>query len=231
MTAKKHQEKFYGRRKGQKLSARKEQLLKEILPRVSISMENIEPGGLDPRTLFDFTSTQVWLEIGFGKGEHLALQAKANPRVGFIGCEPFINGIAGLVTKIHEQGLHNVRIYPDDARHVLEALKHDSIDQVFLLHPDPWPKTRHAKRRFVSEANLNALARVMKKGAELRIGTDHPTYMAWTMVQMQHRADFKWTAERAADWHTPPADWYETRYAAKAKKSDARCVYLTFVRT
>ena len=231
MTAKEYQEKFYGRRKGQKLSPRKKRLLKDVLPRVSFSTGNLAPESLDPKTLFDSPVGAVWLEIGFGKGEHLSLQAKANPNIGFIGCDPFINGIAGLVTKIHEQGLQNIRIYPNDARHVLEALKHDSIDRVFLLHPDPWPKARHAKRRLVSQANLDALARVMKKGAELRIGTDHPTYMAWTMVQMQHRADFKWTAGRAADWRTPPADWYQTRYAAKAKKSGARCVYLAFVRT
>jgi len=231
MNAKQHQEKYYGRRKGQKLSPRKERLLADVLPRVSFDVENTKPGSLDPGDLFDSKPRQVWLEIGFGKGEHLGMQAKANPGVGLIGCEPFLNGIAGLVTIIHEQNLSNVRIYPDDARHVLSALGDESIDRVFLLHPDPWPKTRHAKRRFVSGPNLDELARVMKKGAELRISTDHPTYMAWTMIQMHRREDFTWTAETAADWRNPPPDWYESRYAAKAKRAETGCAYLSFIRT
>ena len=224
-------EKFYGRRKGQTLSPRKKRLLKEILPGVSLSVSNVKSRALDPRTLFDFPVQSVWLEIGFGKGEHLAMQAGANPGIGFIGCEPFINGVAGLVTKIHENGLKNVRIYADDVRDILSLLKDASLGRVFLLHPDPWPKKRHAKRRFVNKANLEALARVMAPGAVLRIGTDHPAYMAWIMVRMQHRLDFEWTAERAADWRSPPEDWPETRYAAKAKAGDQPCAYFTYLRS
>ena len=230
MSATPYQKQFYGRRKGQTLSTRQKRLLDDVLPCVSFATHSIEAGRLNPSTLFEAPPSKVWLEIGFGKGEHLALQAKAHPEIGFIGCEPFINGVAGLVTKIHEQALQNIRIYPDDARHVLLALQPKCIDRVFLLHPDPWQKPRHAKRRFVSDANLEALARVMKKGAELRIGTDHPTFMAWTMVHMQDCPDFTWTAERAADWRNPPADWFETRYAKKAQKTDRNCVYLTFIR-
>lgn len=224
-------EKFYGRRKGQKLSPRKKRLLTEILPGVSFSVNNVKPGALDPRVLFDFPVQSVCLEIGFGKGEHLAMQASANPDIGFIGCEPFINGVAGLVTKIHENGLKNIRIYAGDVRDILSLLKDASLERVFLLHPDPWPKKRHAKRRFVNSINLEALARVMAPGAEFRIGTDHPGYMAWTMVRMQHRRDFEWTAEQAADWRNPSDDWPETRYAAKAKADDQPCAYFTYIRS
>ena len=223
-------ERFYGRRKGQTLSPRQKHLLKNVLPTVSVAIDGIAPGHLDPRTLFDFPTKDIFLEIGFGKGEHLALQAAANPDIGFIGCEPFINGVAGLVTKIHEQGLKNIRIYPEDVRDILPLLQKASLGRVFLLHPDPWPKKRHAKRRFVNATNIDSLARAMKPGAELRIGTDHPTFMAWTMIGMQNRDDFDWTAMRATDWRTRPEDWPETRYAAKARAEAQTCAYFTFVR-
>lgn len=224
------QEKFYGRRKGQKLSARKLRLLDEVLPKVSISPDALTKGAFNPFKLFDFTPKEIWLEIGFGKGEHLAEQAKKNPDVGFIGCEPFINGVAGLVTKIHEEGLRNVRIFPDDARPVMDALPSSSIARAFLLHPDPWPKTRHARRRFVSPENLDRLARLLKPGAEFRIGTDHPVYKTWTMIRMQNRPDFNWIAKRASDWRTQPEDWPDTRYQAKAHAIDVKCAYFTFLR-
>ncbi|MEE8294323.1 MAG: tRNA (guanosine(46)-N7)-methyltransferase TrmB [Sphingomonadales bacterium] len=223
-------EKFYGRRMGQTLSARKRRLLEEVLPKVSIAPDDFSKKPLDPLNLFDFPPKETWLEIGFGKGEHLAAQARANPDVGFIGCEPFINGVAGLVTKIYEEGLKNIRILADDARPLIDALPDKSIARVFLLHPDPWPKTRHARRRFVSPPNLDRLARIMKKGAELRIGTDHPVYKTWTMRQMQNRPDFNWTARRASDWQTQPEDWPDTRYQAKAHASEVKCAYFTFLR-
>lgn len=224
------QEKFYGRRKGKKLSARKLRLLDEVFPTVSISPEALEMGTFDPTKLFNFTTKEIWLEIGFGKGEHLAEQAAQNPGIGFIGCEPFLNGVAGLVTKIHEQGLNNVRIFADDARLLMDALPGKSIARAFLLHPDPWPKARHARRRFVSPENLDRLARILKKGAELRIGTDHPVYKTWTMIQIQRRDDFTWTAKCASDWRTQPEDWPDTRYQAKAHAIDVKCAYFTFLR-
>lgn len=223
-------EKFYGRRKGQTLSARKKRLLKDILPGFEIRLEDRPPGLLDPKTFFDFTPKEVWFEIGFGKGEHLAWQAERNPGIGFIGCEPFINGVAGLVTKIHEEGLKNIRIFPDDARLLMDRLRAGSLNRVFLLHPDPWPKARHAKRRFVSQGNLDRLARLMAPGAEFRVSTDHSAYKAWTLIQMQNRADFTWAAEGADDWRTPPKDWPGTRYQAKALKEDIRCAYFRFLR-
>ena len=222
---------FYGRRKGQTLSLRQKRLLGEVLPRVSFEVENIPDGTLVPQTLFADKVDDIWLEIGFGKGEHLGIQAAQNQDTGFIGCEPFINGVAGMVTTIQEQSLKNIRIYPDDARHVLSALAPASIGRVFLLHPDPWPKSRHAKRRFISDENLTALAKVMKPGAELRVGTDHPTYMMWLMMMMQNQKDFIWIAESSRDWRTPPSDWPETRYAAKAKASSTPCAYFTFLKT
>ncbi len=211
------------------MSARRHRLLADVLPKFEISRDLISKPPLDARVLFTPRPTEIWLEIGFGKGEHLAAQAKTHPKIGFIGCEPFINGVAGLVTKIHEEDLKNIRIYPDDARPLIDALPDGSIGRVFLLHPDPWPKARHAKRRFVSTSNLDRLSRVMSPGAELRIGTDHPGYMAWTMTVMQGRDDFIWTAEKANDWRLPPAGWPETRYAAKAKA--AKPVYLSFKKT
>jgi tRNA (guanine-N7-)-methyltransferase len=220
-------EKFYGRRKGQKLSQRKLRLLDEVLPRVQITLGDET---FDPTTLFENPPKEIWLEVGFGKGEHLAARAAANPDVGFIGCEPFLNGIAGLVTKIHEQNLKNVRIFPDDARLVLDKLPNDSLSRFFLIHPDPWPKARHANRRFLSQVNLDRIARVLKKGGEFFVSTDHSVYKTWVMLQMQNRQDFRWTAEKAAHWQTPPKDWPGTRYEAKAQAEDIDCAYFSFIR-
>lgn len=222
-------EKFYGRRKGQKMSARKHRLLDEVLPRVAIAPEDTGP--LDPNTLFDFSPAEIWFEVGFGKGEHLAWQAKRNPDIGFIGCEPFLNGVAGLLTKIHEEGLKNVRILADDARLLMDRMPDHCLDRAFLLHPDPWPKARHARRRFVSPENLDRLSRLLKPGAEFRISTDHETYKAWVMLQMQSRADFSWQARTAEDWRTPHADWPGTRYEAKALKDNVACAYFRFIKS
>lgn len=218
----------YGRRQGHRLSAFQQGLVDTLLPEISVPLKNFKPGALDPRTLFPKPVEDVWLEIGFGKGEHLAAQAKAHPGVGVIGCEPYRNGVAGLLVRIKGENLANVRIHPDDGRHVLAALAARSIGRVFLLHPDPWPKKRHAKRRFVSPENLDALSRVMKPGAELRISSDHPAMVAWTLARMEARADFRWTAESAKEWTTPPADWPDTRFAAKARGRREAPVYLVF---
>ncbi|MGF1605294.1 MAG: tRNA (guanine(46)-N(7))-methyltransferase TrmB [Rhodothalassiaceae bacterium] len=218
---------FYGRRKGPALTARRQALLDDLLPRLAI---DAGAARLDPDTLFDPPPAQIWLEIGFGKGEHLAWQAERNPDIGLLGCEPFLNGVAGLLADIDARGLRNVRIWPDDARDLLDRLPDGSIDRLFLLHPDPWPKTRHASRRFIQPDNLDALARVLKPGAAVRIATDDPVFRQWTLVHMAQRRDFAWSATRPADWRTPPADWIETRYARKAQAEGRAPVYLIYHR-
>ncbi len=222
-TFKPPEHRFFGRRKGPHLSARKQNLIEQLLPNISITLSEFDESlGADQKyrlnedEVFDQSRRALWLEIGFGKGEHLAWQAKRFSDVGIIGCEPYLNGVAGLLTAVAEQQLDNVRIYGDDARHVIWSLPDQSIERVFLLHPDPWPKTRHARRRFVNPSNLDQIARIMIDGGELRIGTDHPTYREWTCAQMIWREDFTWLAETPDDWLNRPDDWPETRYEAKA---------------
>lgn len=222
---------FFGRRKGPALSDRKQSLVDELLPRLMVpAAADAEPGTapIDLEALFGEPKRAVWLEIGFGKGEHLAWQAQANPDVGLIGCEPYLNGVAGLLSHIDDEGIDNIRIYGDDARHVLRQLPDASVERVFLIHPDPWPKRRHARRRFVNPPNLDAIARVLKDGGEFRVGTDHPIYREWTALQMSWRDDFEWCADGPKDWLTRPADWPETRYEAKAL--EGRATYFRYRR-
>ncbi len=180
-------------------------------------------------TVVDAAATN-WLEIGFGGGRHLAAQAAAHPDIAMIGCEPFVNGVAALLSLIDAQGQKNIRIFDDDARHLLDALPAAAIDRVFVLFPDPWPKRRHHKRRFMAPGNLDSLARVMKDGAELRFASDHMEYVRWTLDQVTRHPGFQWPARSARDWRHPPPDWFETRYEAKAREQGLRCVYLRFQR-
>jgi len=219
-----------GRRKGPKLSPRKQALLERVLPSLRIARPEPRPGGLDPVVLFGRRYRRYALEIGFGKGEHLAARAAAESETGFIGCEPYLNGLVAFLDRAKQQGLGNVRVYDDDARHILEALADGVLDAVYLIHPDPWPKRRHAKRRFVNPDNLDLLARVLRPGGELLIVTDDPVYRQWTAIQMTRRADFEWTAERAADWRSPPADWVVTRYAEKAERAGRRDTFFLYRR-
>jgi tRNA (guanine-N7-)-methyltransferase len=225
--------KLYGRRKGPKLSPHKEELRRTLLPRLALHLS----AGADPRTYFSPPPSDVWLEIGFGAGEHLLQQALDNPRVGLIGAEPYEAGVAKLLTKIATLrsspckgevdpgersedgsggGLSNIRLHEGDARDILEALPDASLGRVFLLFPDPWPKTRHHKRRFVQTDMLDRLARVMKPGAELRIASDDAGYVDWTLERVLAHPAFVWTARAAADWTVRPAGWPQTRYEAKA---------------
>lgn len=216
------EQRFFGRRKGPAFSGRKQSLLDALLPRITVPVsEETEEGALDVAALFDQTPKEVWLEIGFGKGEHLAWQARQNPDVGVIGCEPYLNGVVGLLDQVETEGLENVRVYADDARHVMRGLPDNSVDRVFLIHPDPWPKRRHARRRFVNRFNLDQFSRILKPGGQLRIATDHPIYREWTALQMSNRDDFLWTARTPEDWTLKPADWPETRYEAKALEGKA----------
>lgn len=216
---------IYGRHKGHRLRRRQAALVDELLPRLALDLDRPPPP--DPARLFEPPVDDVHVEIGFGGGEHLAAIAGAAPRIGFIGCEPFVNGVAKLLAAIEERSLDNVRIHPDDARALLDWLPERSIGRVWMLYPDPWPKRRHWKRRFIGDDNLDALARVMRPGAELRFATDWPDYADWTLRHIARRPDFEWTAERAADWQRPWPGWPGTRYEDKAMAEGRRPCYLT----
>jgi tRNA (guanine-N7-)-methyltransferase len=187
-----------------------------------------------PRLLFDpaqpLPPAPRWLEIGFGAGEHIAWQAAAAPDVTLIGCEVYRNGIAALLSQVERRGLGNIRIWPDDARLLIDRLPDASLARVFLLFPDPWPKARHAERRFVGPANLASLARVMQPGAELRVATDDPTYLRWVLDHLPVHPAFRWQVRGPADWRTRPADWPPTRYEEKALREGRRPAYLRFSR-
>ena len=218
----------YGRRKGHRLSPRQQQLLDRTLPGLRLDLAAPAPRALE--SLFPAPVREVWLEIGFGAGEHLAWQAGAHPDVGFIGCEPFVNGVAKLLVQIVEQGLGNVRIHDEEAHGLLAWLPERSLGRVFVLFPDPWPKKRHHKRRLLSPPTLAALARAMRPGAELRVATDIGDYARFTLASARRAGPFTWTANRAADWRERPADWPETRYERKAAREGRRACYLTFLR-
>lgn len=221
----------YGRTKGKTLKPRQANLMETLFPRVSISLDEAV---IEPKALFGDVD-EVWLEVGFGGGEHLAHQAETHPRVGIMGCEPFLNGVAKLVSEIHERDLANVRILNDDARFLLERLAPSSLARVFILYPDPWPKKRHNKRRFVNEETLGFLASALRKGGELRFASDIPDYIAWTLAHVsrfnrEKGETFRWTAEQAEDWRRPYEGWPGTRYEAKAIREGRTPCYLAFER-
>jgi len=221
--AERYRRKLYGRRKGPALSVRQEHLLQTLLPKLTPQLRD----GADPRHYFpswpgseanaerDPAIDDVWLEIGFGAGEHLHWQATHNPRVGVIGAEPFVNGVAKLLSKIEDEPAPNIRIYMDDARDIIAALPDASLGRVFVLFPDPWPKARHHKRRFIQTEMLDHLARVMKPGAEFRFGSDDAPLVEYTLEILMAHPAFAWTATRARDWQQRTADWPQTRYEAK----------------
>ena len=220
---------LYGRRQGRRLRSTQRRRFENDLPALEIGL----PPGLDeidPRDLFDVTPTQVWLEVGFGAGEHLLAQAQAYPEIGFIGCEPYLNGVVKLIRGIREHELRNIRVLRDDARILLRRLPDRSLDRVFVLFPDPWPKTRHHKRRFISEPVLAELGRVLDAGAELRVASDDRGYVAWSLRHILRHGGFVWTARRPLDWRMRPVDWPATRYEAKAIGAGRRCAFLRFVR-
>ena len=215
---------IYGRRKGPRLSAHQQALRDTLLPALLLQPQ----AGVDPRTYFAVPVDDVWLEVGYGAGEHLLWQAKENARVGLIGAEPYISGTAKLLSKLEQQPAANIRLYEDDARDIIAALPDASIGRFFLLFPDPWPKTRHHKRRFLQMEMLGELARILKPGAELRFASDDAGYLAYALERlMAHRA-FAWTAAGPSDWKTRPANWPPTRY--EAKELHGPPAFLRFVR-
>lgn len=230
---------FYGRRKGKRLKPMQEALFETLFPRLVLPRAAKDPYGkaelaegavLDPATLFPRPVRAVWLEIGYGGGEHMAAQAAANPDVGFIGAEPFLNGIGKLLRKVDERGLDNIRLYGDDVRPFLDHLPDACLEKVFLLFPDPWPKARHAGRRFVSPHNLDAVARLLVDGGEFRVASDDMTYVRWTLRHAPVHPAFQWTAQGPSDWRIRWPDAIESRYEAKAHRCGRVPKYLQFLR-
>jgi tRNA (guanine-N7-)-methyltransferase len=214
----------FGRRHGRKLSPRQEALLADLLPRVRVDLSRAPAMVSDPECL----PQPLWLEIGFGGAEHLLWQAEQNPAVTIIGCEPFEEGVVKALAGIETRGLANVRLHPDDARPLLRWLPPASLDRCFVLFPDPWPKKRHVKRRLVNAATLALIARALKPGGELRIGTDIGDYARTILIAAAATPQLRWTATCAADWRDRPADWPQTRYEAKAIREGRRSYFLRF---
>ena len=224
---------FYGRQRGKKLRPGQQAHIDVTLKRIAVPgafwEENPGRDPVDLEALFPGKS-QIWLEIGFGAGEHMFAQARTNPYVGVIGCEPFINGVAAFLAKMDRESIENVRVHAGDARELFDILPDASIDRLYLLYPDPWPKTRHHKRRFVSAENLTQIIRVLKPGALFRIATDIPDYVRHSLEAIAYRSELHWLAERPTDWREPWADWPSTRYEAKAMREGRTPCYLTFRR-
>lgn len=223
-----HDLRSYGRRRGRKPSARQAALLSAVLPAVAAHLSRPPPAVLGE--IFAAAVKDVWLEIGFGGGEHLLWQARSNPHVGLIGCEPFEGGVVKVLSAIEEEKLSNIRVHADDARPLLRWLPHAGIARTFILFPDPWPKKRHQKRRLVSPATLGELARVMRPGAELRVATDIGDYARWMLSAMRGQQSFCWVADSPRDWRERVPDWPPTRYEQKALQAGRRCCYFRFRR-
>jgi tRNA (guanine-N7-)-methyltransferase len=223
-------QRVYGRRRGRPLRPGRKALFAKLLPRLAV--EPPAEGVLDAHALFGPHPhpRRVWLEIGFGGGEHLVAQAEGHPEIDFLGCEVFENGIARLVAEVDRRRLGNIRVFADDARLLVAALPRAAIDRVFILFPDPWPKERHKKRRLVSAETLDRLAAVMCDGAELRLATDDADYLAWMLERVTAHSAFAWTARRPEDWLRRPADWPPTRYEEKALAQGRTPYFLRFLR-
>ena len=219
---------FFGRRKGHKLRSRQADLIEHLLPRLALDIA--QPGPPDLTRLFDPPASDVRLEIGFGGGEHLSAEARAFPDTGFIGCEPYVNGMAKVLSKIEAHNIGNVRLFAGDAAELLAWAPPRSLGRIDLIHPDPWPKRRHWKRRFVQDATVAAMARVLKADGEFRFVSDIDDYCAWMLAHLARSPDFVWTAERASDWKLPWADYTMTRYGAKAEREGRKAAYLRFGR-
>jgi tRNA (guanine-N7-)-methyltransferase len=217
---------FFGRRKGHRLRSHQADLIEHLLPRLSLDIG--KPCPPDLADLFAPPADEIRLEIGFGGGEHLIAEARAFPNVGFIGCEPYVNGMAKILTQIEAHDIGNIRLFAGDAAELLAWAPQHSLARVDLIHPDPWPKRRHWKRRFVQDATIAAMARVLKPGGEFRFVSDIADYCAWTLAHLARSSDFFWTAERASDWRLPWADYTMTRYGRKAEREGRDATYLRF---
>ena len=221
-----HQRAFFGRRKGHKLRKRQAELFDTLLPRLTVDLGH--PSLPELRALFPVPVDEVQLEIGFGGGENMIAQAAARPQTGFIGVEPFVNGMAKALAAIEDAALQNIRLHFDDAASLLAWLPDASLARIDLVHPDPWPKRRHWKRRFVQDATIAQFARVLQRDGELRFVTDVADYAAWTLQRFLRSAAFEWTAQRADDWRKAWPDFAPTRYHAKAAREQRPPCFLIF---
>jgi tRNA (guanine-N7-)-methyltransferase len=219
---------FFGRRKGHKLRARQAELMATLLPRLAVDI--VQPAPADLTALFRIPVDDIQLEIGFGGGENMIAQAIARTRTGVIGVEPFVNGMAKALAAIEAANLNNIRLHFDDATSLMAWLPEASLTRIDLIHPDPWPKRRHWKRRFVQEATIAQFARILRPGGEFRFVTDIADYAAWTLRHFIQSADFAWTAERADDWRKGWPDFAGTRYHAKAAREQRSSCFLIFRR-
>jgi tRNA (guanine-N7-)-methyltransferase len=219
---------FFGRRKGHRLRVHQADLIAQLLPRLALDIG--EPSRADLAGLFDPPAGDVRLEIGFGGGEHLVAEARAFPDTGFIGCEPYVNGMAKILTQVEAHQIGNIRLFAGDATELLAWAPPRAFSRIDLIHPDPWPKRRHWKRRFVQDATVAAMARVLKPHGEFRFVSDIDDYCAWTLAHLSRSRAFVWTAQRADDWRLPWADYTMTRYGRKAEREGRHATYLRFRR-
>lgn len=222
-------EAFFGRRKGKPLRQNQQRLMDEVLQALLVDVKSPAPSDL--KELFQAPVKKVRLEIGFGGGEHLIHRALEEPETGFIGVEPFINSMAKLLARVEESGVNNIRLYNDDATVLLDWMPAGSASRIDLLYPDPWPKKKHWKRRFVSQVNLTRFHRVLEEDGLFCFASDIDTYVNWTLQHCHAHGGFEWTAQNAADWLTPFEGWPGTRYEAKARREGRSSAYLTFRRT
>ena len=219
---------FFGRRKGHRLRAHQAELIDNLLPHLALDIAG--PAPADAAALFDPPAQALRLEIGFGGGEHLVAEAKAFPDIGFIGCEPYVNGMAKILAQIEAHNIKNIRLLAGDAAELLAWLPPQSLTRIDLIHPDPWPKRRHWKRRFVQDATIAAMARVLTGGGEFRFVSDIDDYADWTLWHLLRSRDFEWLAERADDWRLPWQGFTKTRYGQKAEREGRKATYLRFRR-
>jgi tRNA (guanine-N7-)-methyltransferase len=217
----------YGRRRGHSLRPARQALVDRLLPRLTLELPGV--GQLDTERLKD-GAREIWLEIGFGAGEHLVVLAERHPEVRFIGCEPYLNGVASLLRQVQERGLDNIRLIHGDARPLLAVLPEGCLSRVIYLFADPWPKKRHHKRRFICRENLDALAWVLVSGGDFRFASDHGEYARWTLARVLRHGAFVWPARSVDDWFRRPDDWPGTRYEAKALAAGRQPHYFRFLR-
>jgi len=230
--AKKPQRRVFGRKTGRPLKEGRQVVLDELLPFLQIPEDSLtEKANLNPETLFATPYTALWLEIGFGNGEHLTALMERHPDHAYIGAEPFVNGMSAFLKDIQDKPHNHIRVHMDDAMMIANSLTDECLDGIYVLNPDPWPKQRHHKRRIISPANLDQFARILKPDGQLIMSTDVPDLAEWMVTQASLHPAFEWTAEKADDWRTHPPDWIKTRYEGKRAKGADKMVYLIFKRS